>query len=122
MKITIALDGLNPLYARLKAKSQQDFLDVLKETTTYLRNTARKKTPRGDTGKLQQSLRQVNPTKSRDGEVGYTRSYAPHVEYGHRIVRNGKNIGYVQGQYYLKSAVADTRIEFIRLATGALKK
>lgn len=121
MKITIALDGLDPLYTRLQAKSQQDFLDVLKQTTTYLRNTARKKTPK-DTGKLQQSLRQVNPAKNRDGEVGYTRSYAPHVEYGHRLVRNGKNIGYVPGQYFLKSAVNDTRIEFIRLATGALKK
>lgn len=121
MKIMITLDGMKPLYARLQAKSQQDFLDVLKQTTTYLRNTARKKTPK-DTGELQKSIRQVNPAKNRDGEVGYTRSYAPHVEYGHRIVRNGHQTGYVQGQYFLKSAVADTRIEFIRLATGALLK
>ena len=121
MKITITLDGLEPLYTRLQAKSEQDFLGVLKEATTYLRNTARKKTPK-KSGKLQQSIRQVNPAKNRDGEVGYTRSYAPHVEYGHRLVRNGNTIGYVSGQYFLKSAVEDTRIKFIQLAKEALTK
>ena len=28
-----------------------------------------------------------------------------HVEYGHRLVRNGKQIGYVKGQYFLKTNV-----------------
>lgn len=47
------------------------------------------------TGELRQSL---SVTKKDTGyEVGYTKEYAPYVEYGHRT-RNG---GYVQGQRYL---------------------
>lgn len=35
-------------------------------------------------------------------EVGYTKEYAPHVEYGHRT-RGG---GYVPGRYYFRANVA----------------
>ena len=36
-----------------------------------------------------------------NAEVGYTKEYAPHVEFGHRT-RGG---GYVPGQYYLRRMV-----------------
>lgn len=48
-----------------------------------------------DTGELRISLTQTGDT------VGYTKDYAPHVEYGHRT-RGG---GYVQGQHFLKKNV-----------------
>lgn len=47
------------------------------------------------TGELRISLTQTGDT------VGYTKDYAPHVEYGHRT-RGG---GYVQGQHFLKKNV-----------------
>lgn len=52
-----------------------------------------------DTGELRQSL-----GKSGD-ETGYAKSYAPHVEYGHRTVGGG----YVQGQRFLYDNVEAQR-------------
>ncbi|MEG0324506.1 MAG: hypothetical protein RR547_00525 [Raoultibacter sp.] len=55
--------------------------------------------PGGPHGELRMSL-----SKSGSGEktkVGYTKSYAPHVEFGHRTV----NGGYVEGQLFLKKNV-----------------
>ncbi len=37
--------------------------------------------------------------------VGYTKSYAPHVEYGHRKIGGG----WVNGQFYLKKGVEHQR-------------
>lgn len=42
-------------------------------------------------------------------EVGYTKDYAPHVEYGHRTV----NGGYVEGQRFLYANVETQRPIFI---------
>lgn len=50
-----------------------------------------------DTGELIQSMT-INPPKNGEGSVGYTKEYAPYVEYGHRT-RNG---GFVEGQYFLR--------------------
>ncbi|RVU97060.1 HK97 gp10 family phage protein [Coriobacteriales bacterium OH1046] len=48
-----------------------------------------------DTGELRLSLSHEGDT------VGYAKSYAPHVEYGHRLVGGG----YVEGQRFLKRNV-----------------
>lgn len=48
-----------------------------------------------DTGELRLSLSQAGDT------VGYTKDYAPHVEYGHRTA----NGGFVTGQHFLKKNV-----------------
>lgn len=49
-----------------------------------------------DTGELMMSR-----TKGKDF-FGYTKEYAPHVEYGHRTRGGG---GFVPGQYYLRNNV-----------------
>ena len=56
-----------------------------------------------DTGELKGSLSQSGD------EVGYTKDYAPHVEFGHRT-RGG---GFVQGQRFLKANVDRQRPIFI---------
>lgn len=55
--------------------------------------------PGGPHGELRMSLMQSND------EVGYTKDYAPHVEFGHRTV----NGGYVEGQRFLKANVDEQR-------------
>lgn len=35
--------------------------------------------------------------------------YAPYVEYGHRIVRNGQTIGFVQGRHMLEKSVDEIK-------------
>ena len=76
---------------------------VLKSMTQiYNRGKADGGTP-VDTGELRGSEAQVGDT------VYYSKSYAAHVEYGHRTV----NGGYVQGQRYLKRNVDTQRPIFI---------
>lgn len=116
VRVQVMLDGQNALVAALREKSQEDFLQCCKWATVQLRNNARKHTP-VRTGKLRSSLRAVMPSSGVDGEVGYTRHYAPHVEYGHRTV----NGGFVRGQYYLKAAVDETRPQFLDKLKEALK-
>lgn len=40
--------------------------------------------------------------------------YAAHMEWGHRIVRNKKTIGFVRGRYMLHFGVARVRMRFYR--------
>lgn len=56
-----------------------------------------------DTGELRQSLSEH--VGGGETVVGYTKSYAPHVEYGHRTVSGG----YVKGQRYLQRNVEKQR-------------
>lgn len=37
-----------------------------------------------------------------EGEFGYTKEYAPYVEFGHRIVIHGKNVGFQPANPYLE--------------------
>lgn len=41
-------------------------------------------------------------------------SYAAHVEWGHRIKRNGKTRGFVRGRYMLHFGIARVRMRFYR--------
>ena len=38
-------------------------------------------------------------------ETGYVKDYAPHVELGHRVVRNKVEVGYCEGQFFFKKNV-----------------
>lgn len=64
---------------------------------------------------LKNRANQITPIKSGDlrksaffdgvDTFGYTMEYAPHVEYGHRIVRGGTQVGYVEGRHFLEENV-----------------
>lgn len=91
------VDGLAEELARL---SQLRFDAVIKKNMTQIYNRGKGEggTP-VDTGELRLSLSQSGD------EVGYTKDYAPHVEYGHRTV----NGGFVQGQRFLQRNVDTQR-------------
>lgn len=84
-------------------------------------------TPR-DTGELVGSIRQE--VRGADGDVGYVKEYAPHVEYGHRqnvgqyVPKLGKRLktAYVPGQKFLQRAVATERPNFERRVRQALRE
>lgn len=124
MKITVIVDGVKALSGALKQKSEADFVNVCKKTTTSLFRYAAKNTPvrKVKGGALRRSLRAEYPSLHKDGEVGYTMEYAPHVEYGHRLVIRGQERGFVPGQYFLKRAVDDVRNDFITFCRQELKK
>ena len=89
-------DGLAHELDRL---SHLRFEAVVLKNMTQIYNRGKSGGTPVDTGELRISLTQVGDT------VGYTKDYAPHVEYGHRT-RGG---GYVQGQHFLKKNVDTQR-------------
>lgn len=48
--------------------------------------------------------------------------YAPHVEYGHRIRRNGKYVGIVKGQYIARNGRRRTYAKIPEALTTAFQK
>lgn len=96
----IEFSGVDALADELRRLSEVRFDAVVRKSMTQIYN--RGKAPGGtpvDTGELRLSLGQSGD------EVGYTKEYAPHVEYGHRT-RGG---GFVKGQYFLKRNVEAQR-------------
>lgn len=69
-----------------------------------------------DTGEMLQSVGKTG--KGISAEVGYTKEYAPHVEYGHRT-RNG---GWVPGQHFLQKNVEIQRPIFQQDLLEAIEK
>ena len=109
----ISIDGLPDLEAELKRLNDIRFEAVIKKQVVQMLNRAR--APGGtpvDTGELRLSL------GSSGDEVGYTKDYAPHVEYGHRTV----NGGYVPGQYFLRDNVEIQRPIYREDLLKAIKK
>ena len=93
--------GYPELMKKLKAMNAIRFDGVVKKQVTQMYQRAAKTGANGggtpyDTGELMQSRYQ------KKDEFGYTKEYAPHVEYGHRTRGGG---GFVHGQYYLRSNV-----------------
>lgn len=88
----IDVDGLAKELDRL---SHLRFEAVVLKNMTQIYSRGKSGGTPVDTGELRISLTQTGDT------VGYTKDYAPHVEYGHRT-RGG---GYVQGQHFLKKNV-----------------
>ena len=100
MGITIKdQDGLE---RKLLSLSRIRYDAVIKKNMTQIYNRGKAGGTPVDTGELRISLRQSGDL------VGYTKDYAPHVEYGHRTV----NGGFVQGQRFLKRNVDAQRAIF----------
>lgn len=100
MEVKVELDkvDIDRLAVKLKAMNEIRFNAVVKKNVTQMLDAARNGGTPVDTGELRIS------SSTYGDEMGYTKEYAPHVEYGHRT-RGG---GFVQGQHFLK-ANADTQ-------------
>lgn len=109
---SITLKGDRELANALKRLSQADFEAVVQDNMRQIFNRAQRGGTPVDSGELKLSLG-FSP-KGGDSEVGYTKEYAPHVEYGHRqtpgryVPAIGKRLkaSYVPGQHYLAQNVA----------------
>lgn len=107
-------DGLG---AKLKAASNIRWEGTVKKSLLEMFNRGHSMTP-VDSGELRLSRDVSPPTGSFDGEFGYAKEYAPHVEYGHRT-RGG---GYVPGQRFLKKNADIQRPIFQRDVKEQIKK
>lgn len=98
--IWLKIAGIEALESALRQLSEVRFEAVEKKQLADILKRARQ--PGGtpvDTGELRQSARVSGK------EMGYTKEYAPHVEFGHRTV----NGGFVSGQHFLKRNVDTQR-------------
>lgn len=115
--IDINVNGAEELASALNDLSQQRFNAVAKITAQniYNRGVAKGGTP-FDTGELRQSM---HVSVEGDGaSVGYSKDYAPHVEFGHRT----KGGGYVEGQHYLQRNVEAERPKYMQLMKENIRK
>lgn len=108
MSINITIAGIPELEAELNRLNSIRWDAIRKKQVVEMMNRAR--APGGtpvDTGEMRLSL------GSSGDEFGYTKDYAPHVEFGHRqepgryVPAIGKRLkaSYVEGQYFLKRNV-----------------
>ncbi len=118
MKIRLEGD-IEKLVQDLRKLSQVKLDKVCEKNLTELRNRAVNGGTPVDSGELRLSASVTMPNgNGASGEMGYTKDYAPHVEYGHRTV-NGK---FVPGQHYLQSNVEAQQPIFRNDLIEALKK
>lgn len=110
---TIRFSGIDQLEGRLAALNAIRWQAVRKKQVAEMLNRARAAggTP-VDTGELR------NSSGTSGEEVGYTKEYAPHVEYGHRT-RGG---GFVAGQKFLERNVNTQRSIYRKDLLDAIKK
>ncbi|MEG0790999.1 MAG: hypothetical protein RSG23_05175 [Gordonibacter sp.] len=112
MSFRLTLKGDDKLAGELNRLSSVRFDAVVQKNMTQIYARGKAGGTPVDTGELKGSL-----VKSGD-VVGYAKSYAPHVEYGHRTRGNG----YVQGQKYLYNNVETQRPIFRQDLIKQLKK
>ena len=119
--IRIKMTGMDEWERQLQDMSRIRFDSVVKKNVTQMLNRARnggtpvsteKTRPGGPHGELRIS------SSTYGDEVGYTREYAPHVEYGHRTI----NGGFVEGQRFLQRNVEIQRPIYHRDLLDAIKK
>lgn len=119
--IRIKMTGMDELERKLQDISRIRFDSVVKKNVTQMLNRARnggtpvsteKTRPGGPHGELRIS------SSTYGDEVGYTREYAPHVEYGHRTIDGG----FVEGQRFLQRNVEIQQPIYHRDLLDAIKK
>lgn len=115
--ISINVNGAEELASGLENLSQARFDAVAKITAQniYNRGVAHGGTP-FDTGELRQSMHLS--VGGKEAKVGYSKDYAPHVEFGHRT----KGGGYVEGQHYLQRNVEEERPRYMQLLKDNIRR
>lgn len=120
--IKMSIEGIPALEKELQRLNSIRFEAVEKKQLTQMLNRARqaggtpvsteKTRPGGPHGELR-----LSSSTTKD-EVGYTKEYAPHVEYGHRTIAGG----FVQGQHFLQNNVDIQRPIYKQDLQKAIKK
>ena len=111
MAFRLSIDGIPALEKELDRMNSIRWEAIRKKQTVELLSTEATR-PGGPHGELRLSSGTSGET------MGYTKEYAPHVEYGHRTV----NGGYVEGQYYLKRNVDTQRLIYKQDLLNAIRK
>ena len=120
--MSVSIKGMEKLEAELTRMNNIRWDAVRKKQLTQMLNRARQPggtpvsteetRPGGPHGELRQA------SGASDDEMGFTKDYAPHVEFGHRT----KNGGWVEGQHFLQNNVDIQRQIYRQDLINAIKK
>ena len=120
--MSVSVSGTKGLEQKLQRMNQIRFDAVVEkqaiqmvDRATVSHNPSQGGTPY-ETGEMLQSVGKTG--KGMDAEVGYTKEYSPHVEFGHRTV----NGGWVPGQHFLQNNVDIQRPIFKRDLQETIKE
>lgn len=126
------LEGADELIKALRKKSETDFKKIANKNLLEMRDRAvRTRVPSmGGTPIDSSELRLSAGVNLNKGIFGYTKDYAPHVEYGHRqqvgryVPALGKRLvqPYVRGRYFLKNNVRIQSPKYRKDLREALKE
>lgn len=111
----MAIDGMDSWIKKLE-KMKEDFP---KQTETFLKKKANeviretKRLTPVDTGTLRNAWQRENNGKFKQVVFNVT-AYAHHVEWGHRIVRGKKTVGFVKGRYMLHKGINRVKATFYK--------
>lgn len=111
----MAIDGMDDWIKKLE-KMREDFP---KQTETFLKKKANeviretKRLTPVDTGTLRNAWQRENNGKFKQVVFNVT-SYANHIEWGHRIVRGKKTVGFVKGRYMLHKGISRVKVTFYK--------
>lgn len=101
MKFKIDVSGVDTVTARIKRL--EGYKPLIRSCVTKsladMKTRSNSITPR-DSGELRNSA-YGNILGDLEGVFGFTKFYAPFVEYGHRLVRGGRQVGYVPANPFL---------------------
>ena len=111
----MAIDGMDDWIKKLETMKK----DFPKETEKFLMKkaeetigNAKRYTP-VNTGTLRNSWGRINGGKFKQIIFNNT-TYANHIEYGHRVVRGKKTVGFARGHRMLHKAMNRTKLSFYR--------
>lgn len=111
----MSIDGMDDWIKKLE-KMREDFP---KQTETFLKKKANeviretKRLTPVDTGTLRNAWQRENNGKFKQVVFNVT-SYANHIEWGHRIVRGKKTVGFVKGRYMLHKGINRVKATFYK--------
>lgn len=103
---------INKLAEKLRKMNEIRFDAVVKKNVTQMLNAARNGGTPVDSGELRKSASTFGD------EMGYTKEYAPHVEYGHRTLDGG----WVPGQRFLQKNADTQRVIYRQDLLNAIRK
>lgn len=124
--MTVTINGLPALEKKLRDMDQIAWGSVVDKNLKEIFNRGAR--PPGTpvrTNELVKSRRISRVDGNRgvlEGSFGYKKEYGPHVEFGHRIVRKGKEYGFVVGNKYLYNNVKKQRQIYRKDMLEALRK
>ena len=111
----MVIDGMDDWLKKLETMKK----DFPKETEKFLmlkaeetKGNAKKYTP-VDTGTLRNAWQRQNGGSFKQIIYNNT-SYAAHVEWGHRVVRGKKTVGFARGRKMLHKAMNRTKLSFYK--------